>query len=268
VSLFGRRPEDGSVWWFGPPWDAAVNGLCAEAPTPIDDVCVFCPAPVRLGERGLLMRAAGGREAAHLDCFLRAIVPAPASPVWDGRPAFPPNREIAEGESICAICGSGARSHRTRTHAFRPGMAWPAAGPTYHLAGDPPGITCRLCGSVSAHPMDVHSHYCGRCHLFHDDVAAVRAATRDGATHECDEWATARGRCAICGGAARSCPRCGLALGPLVQAAVAKAQRAQARKGGLTGGYARAAALTPAERRTIARRAALARWRKARARRP
>jgi hypothetical protein len=35
-------------------------------------------------------------------------------------PAFPPNREIRQGESICAACGSGKSTHDngTRSHFF------------------------------------------------------------------------------------------------------------------------------------------------------
>lgn len=35
-------------------------------------------------------------------------------------PPFPPNREIREGESCCAVCGSGKSTHDdgTRNHPF------------------------------------------------------------------------------------------------------------------------------------------------------
>lgn len=32
-----------------------------------------------------------------------------------------------------------------------------------------PSITCLRCGTTSYHPVDVHEHYCGHCHIFHDD---------------------------------------------------------------------------------------------------
>jgi len=40
-------------------------------------------------------------------------------------PAFPPNREIAEGEPCCATCGSGQSTHEngTRDHRFQFQMA-------------------------------------------------------------------------------------------------------------------------------------------------
>jgi hypothetical protein len=30
-------------------------------------------------------------------------------------------------------------------------------------------IGCFMCGSVSWNPNDVNAHYCGNCHMFHDD---------------------------------------------------------------------------------------------------
>ena len=38
------------------------------------------------------------------------------------------------------------------------------------------GIQCLLCGLTSWHPMDVQEHYCGRCHIFHEDVTLAKAA--------------------------------------------------------------------------------------------
>jgi hypothetical protein len=61
-----------------------------------------------------------------------------------------------------------------------------------------PVIVCRLCGSISALRGDVDNRYCARCHLFHEHVAQARAMHAAGASHECDEWRTARGRCAVC----------------------------------------------------------------------
>ena len=34
----------------------------------------------------------------------------------------------------------------------------------------PPSITCPICGSVSFNPGDIANRYCGRCHLFLDDI--------------------------------------------------------------------------------------------------
>lgn len=39
-------------------------------------------------------------------------------------------------------------------------------------AGD--SITCELCGMTSYHPEDVRHHYCGKCHIFHDDIPKGR----------------------------------------------------------------------------------------------
>jgi hypothetical protein len=38
------------------------------------------------------------------------------------------------------------------------------------------GIQCLLCGLTSWHPMDVQERYCGRCHIFHEDVTLAGAA--------------------------------------------------------------------------------------------
>jgi hypothetical protein len=61
-------------------------------------------------------------------------------------------------------------------------------------------IRCLLCGRISELPGDVANRYCGRCHLFHDVVAeGLRLVAYPGATHECSEWQTGRGVCALCG---------------------------------------------------------------------
>jgi hypothetical protein len=60
-------------------------------------------------------------------------------------------------------------------------------------------IKCRFCDSLSVLPADVEHRYCARCHLFHAVVAGVRTMAADGHAHECGEWRTARGHCAICG---------------------------------------------------------------------
>lgn len=49
----------------------------------------------------------------------------PQAPPWPpdwttaapGRPLFPPNRAIVDGEPICELCGSGYRSHAEGAHA-------------------------------------------------------------------------------------------------------------------------------------------------------
>ena len=40
------------------------------------------------------------------------------------RPVVPPNRVIVEGEDLCAICGSGARSHRDDARGHACASAW------------------------------------------------------------------------------------------------------------------------------------------------
>lgn len=60
-------------------------------------------------------------------------------------------------------------------------------------------IVCGLCGSQSAHPGDIENRYCARCHLFLDAVGMARILVADGGTHDCHEWMTALGECAVCG---------------------------------------------------------------------
>lgn len=60
-------------------------------------------------------------------------------------------------------------------------------------------IRCRLCGRISEAAREVAARVCDRCRMSHDVVAEARAAVADGAGHECDEWQTARGLCAVCG---------------------------------------------------------------------
>jgi hypothetical protein len=67
---------------------------------------------------------------------------------------------------------------------------------TYELLAG--AIRCQLCGSVSYAPGDIAHRYCGHCHLFHDAVQAGRAMHHEGTSHECGEWRTGRGVCAIC----------------------------------------------------------------------
>jgi Zn finger protein HypA/HybF involved in hydrogenase expression len=61
-----------------------------------------------------------------------------------------------------------------------------------------PAIRCLLCGSISFNPTDLEQSYCARCHLFHESVRDGRRMLAVGAGHECDEWRTALGRCALC----------------------------------------------------------------------
>jgi hypothetical protein len=64
---------------------------------------------------------------------------------------------------------------------------------------DPVAIICLLCHAVSYNLNDVERHYCGACHLFHDVVEQCRRDVANGASHDCGEWRTARGLCALCG---------------------------------------------------------------------
>lgn len=64
-------------------------------------------------------------------------------------------------------------------------------------------IRCLLCGALSFNESDIVQRYCGRCHLFHDSIRLARLLNVDGATHECNEWRTGRGTCAICGALVR-----------------------------------------------------------------
>lgn len=60
-------------------------------------------------------------------------------------------------------------------------------------------IHCLLCDAISHNRNDVEQRYCGACHLFHDAVGTGRLLVAHGGTHECSEWPTARGLCALCG---------------------------------------------------------------------
>jgi hypothetical protein len=73
--------------------------------------------------------------------------------------------------------------------------------PTFEivLVDGAPAIRCLLCGSLSVLAGDVANKYCVRCHLFHDAVADGRRLVIDGGSHDCAEWRTARGFCALCG---------------------------------------------------------------------
>lgn len=40
---------------------------------------------------------------------------------------------------------------------------------TYKISDDHKSITCLGCGFTSFHPKDIENHYCGHCHIWHDD---------------------------------------------------------------------------------------------------
>lgn len=42
--------------------------------------------------------------------------------------------------------------------------------PTFELIDGGKAIKCRRCGLVSHNPKDVERHYCGHCHVYHDDL--------------------------------------------------------------------------------------------------
>ena len=74
--------------------------------------------------------------------------------------------------------------------------------PTFRLerVDDFMTIVCLLCGSQSAHPKDIDEGYCARCHLFHEVVMGARAlSAAQPTTHDCYDWMTALGECAVCG---------------------------------------------------------------------
>lgn len=39
-------------------------------------------------------------------------------------------------------------------------------------------IKCLLCQRISSNPNDVENHYCGACHIFHDEYALKVAMVR------------------------------------------------------------------------------------------
>lgn len=41
---------------------------------------------------------------------------------------------------------------------------------TYKLSADGKSITCLRCHRESRNPHDVSQHYCGHCHVWHDDL--------------------------------------------------------------------------------------------------
>lgn len=40
------------------------------------------------------------------------------------------------------------------------------------------GIKCLRCGMTSFHPIDIANRYCGRCHIFHEDLALIERDAR------------------------------------------------------------------------------------------
>jgi hypothetical protein len=73
---------------------------------------------------------------------------------------------------------------------------------TYELSADGTAITCLLCGLTSHHRGDVEHRYCGKCHIFHDDVAGESPA------HEFDCPECGRHIVQICGPRMTLCAAC------------------------------------------------------------
>ncbi len=40
---------------------------------------------------------------------------------------------------------------------------------TYRIVENGTAIQCLICGLTSHNPNDVREHYCGNCHIFHDE---------------------------------------------------------------------------------------------------
>lgn len=78
--------------------------------------------------------------------------------------------------------------------------------PIYTIERD--SLQCGFCLRVSHNPHDVANTYCGNCHLFLPVVAAARGLVESGGTHDCGEWRTAIGACALCDRPLDPCP-CG-----------------------------------------------------------
>jgi len=55
---------------------------------------------------------------------------------------------------------------------------------TYTISADGTAITCRRCGLVSYHPMDIATRYCGNCHVFHDALQSPDARSADALLNE------------------------------------------------------------------------------------
>jgi hypothetical protein len=67
---------------------------------------------------------------------------------------------------------------------------------TFEIRGD--SIVCLMCGAESFNINDRTLRYCGACKMFHETVSLAREAVALGGTHDCGEWRTANGRCALC----------------------------------------------------------------------
>lgn len=61
-------------------------------------------------------------------------------------------------------------------------------------------IVCKMCEFRSFNTYDCAERYCPVCHMFHDAVETARTLAKNPASvHECHDWKTARGVCAVCG---------------------------------------------------------------------
>lgn len=73
----------------------------------------------------------------------------------------------------------------------------------YTISADGGSITCGNCGLVSYNKNDVEQHYCGRCHIFHDDAAAEHSCAVEYNCSECGRHiyqfgGPQTGKCAAC----------------------------------------------------------------------
>jgi ribosomal protein L37E len=77
-------------------------------------------------------------------------------------------------EETCADCGRKQHlSEMQLDMAFRPICPGCLTGEgihTFTIGADGKSITCLRCHRTSHNPHDVQHHYCGGCHMFHDDL--------------------------------------------------------------------------------------------------
>jgi hypothetical protein len=80
--------DDLRVQWFGPSWDAVINGACDHIETPSGECCAGCGEVILNGQRGVSMwhgPQPGERLPWHLECLIKAIVPPATSKFWHRR---------------------------------------------------------------------------------------------------------------------------------------------------------------------------------------
>jgi hypothetical protein len=130
--------------WFGPSWGAPINRHCKQAPTPIDDLCARCEAPIADGDQGVMMPLITmdgvGMIAYHLGCFLESVGVPSSEPIpsavdrWCGKPTI---HCLLEGRALCAF------------HRGKPPSAWPAGHKWISVEDWPPPTgACPICAQV------------------------------------------------------------------------------------------------------------------------